>query len=568
MYMENRRKRKWKLIRLRLALAGILVLCAAVVAAVVLAVHYMPTGKLMSLYEYFDVAENDGVLVFVNGERLDTRGMLVGDEVYLPQSVVEGRINQRFYYDEETKGVLYADDTHVYTYMPDSRDYSDEEGNSGSKDSPLVVSGDGEPYLNLNQVADVTDMEYGYYSGPDRVVISLGNVTDNYVTVLKQTQVRYRGGVKSPVLEQLAKDDELVYRKNVGDWVEVQTASGVVGYVKSGLVSDITSKTRESSYQDDYQHLYLDGKVSLAWFQVEGTAGNQAFDSLIAQTQGINVVSPTWYAISGNDGSMNCYAAKDIVDRIHGLGMQVWPLVNDFSKELDTVQLFGGKSNRSRLIGTLMSDAAYYGYDGINLDFENVSKDGAADFLQFVRELSVECQKKGIILSMDNYKAESYNAHYDLAEQAAYADYVVLMGYDEHYAGSSSGSVASIGFVEDGIQKALNYVPKQQLINAMPFYTRIWTESDGKTTSTAVGMQSAINNLSSNGAVAVWDETLGQYFGSYEKDGAVVKVWVEEDRSIEEKLKLYQKYDLAGVAAWKLGLERSSVWSVIAQYVK
>jgi spore germination protein YaaH len=185
-----------------------------------------------------------------------------------------------------------------------------------------------------------------------------------------------------------------------------------------------------------------------------------------------------------------------------------------------------------------------------------------------VRELSVECQKKGIILSMDNYKAESYNAHYDLAEQAAYADYVVLMGYDEHYAGSSSGSVASIGFVEDGIQKSLNYVPKQQLINAMPFYTRIWTESDGKTTSTAVGMQSAINNLSSNGAVAVWDETLGQYFGSYEKDGAVVKVWVEEDRSIEEKLKLYQKYDLAGVAAWKLGLERSSVWSVIAQYVK
>ena len=199
-----------------------------------------------------------------------------------------------------------------------------------------------------------------------------------------------------------------------------------------------------------------------------------------------------------------------------------------------------------------------YGYDGINIDFEKVNAESAKHYLQFIRELSVACRNNKIVLSVDNYKSASYNSFYDLVEQNAFVDYLVIMGYDEHYAGSDSGSVASIGFVEEGITGALTQVSNKKLIDAIPFYTRIWTltttNGETVTTSKAVGMQAAIDDLNANKAQAIWDETVGQYFGSYELDNSIIKIWVEEDHSIEEKMKLIQQYELAGVAQWKLGL--------------
>ena len=138
------------------------------------------------------------------------------------------------------------------------------------------------------------------------------------------------------------------------------------------------------------------------------------------------------------------------------------------------------------------------------------------------------------------------------------------MGYDEHYSGSDAGSVASLPFVEEGIQRAVDMVPSRQVINAIPFYTRIWTESAEGTKSRAVGIQAALDNLKQNNGVALWDEAVGQYYCSYETTDGVVKIWFEEDRSIGEKMKLYKKYQLGGVAEWKLGLETSSVWSIIS----
>ena len=217
-----------------------------------------------------------------------------------------------------------------------------------------------------------------------------------------------------------------------------------------------------------------------------------------------------------------------------------------------------------KLINNLMQEARQYGYDGYNIDFEYVKKDFADDYLQFLRELSIACQNNGLVLSVDNYKPANHNAHYELAEQAVFVDYIVIMGYDEHYAGSDAGSVASLPFVEDGISRAVSMVPSEQVINAVPFYTRISTENAGETKSRAVGMQAAMDAMQENGATAEWDETTGQYYCTYETSAGTVQIWFEEDRSIGEKMKLYSKYKLGGVAEWKLGLETSSVWSIIS----
>lgn len=528
----------------------------------------LPTNKTMPLYEYFEAGEDDGVIIFINGIRSQYCGINENNAFYIPQQLVCEELNQRFYWDEQTSGVLYADGNNIFTFLPDIQGYTDDEGKEHTSDRPVMINRSGVNYLDMEYVRARSDLEYRVYETPARIIIENGNESSTYVSVQKDTKVRYRGGIKSLVLEEVRKGDRLIYRKNAGDWVEVMTQSAVTGYVKANTLSEGYEEIRESTYRHELTDMQKDYKIVLAWFQIGGAAGNSTIDSLLAGTSAITTISPTWYAISDSDGNMSSFASADFVKSMHARGIEVWPLISDIEHEFDGKALFSSRDARGRVISTLIADAKRYGYDGINVDCERINKNNGADYLQFIRELSVQCRRNGLVLSIDNYKAEAYNSHYDMKEQGVFADYIILMGYDEHYSGSASGSVASIGFVEDGIKKALAYVPEEKIINAMPFYTRIWTEKAGSTTSRAVGMQAAIDDLNKNNAPAIWDETVGQYFGSYEKNGETVKIWVEEDRSIEEKLKLYKQYDLAGVAAWKLGLEKKSVWGVISQYVK
>ena len=545
------------------AAAAILVL----LAGGLLVNHFGPTNEKMSLYEYFDVEEGTGdVQLILNHSMTEYKGFYEGDTLYVPQEFVEQELNQRFYFDKESAAVLYTDSAHVYTYQADSKEYTDQNGNIYTTDVPVVVTKDGMEYMDMTSVSNVSDFDYAVYDAPKRAVIYNLLTEETYVTAGRKTAVRYRGGNKSPVLEYAEAGDKLVYRRTLDEWMEVETASGLMGYVKTGTVSDSVTQTRESKNIQDFATGTRDHKISMVWFQVGGTAGNASVNGLLSGVSGINTISPTWYTIENESGSLTSYASADFVNTMHRAGVEVWPLINDFNG-MDTATVFGSKASRTKIIHQLMTDSNQYGYDGINVDFEKVDAKGAKDFLQFIRELSVECHSQNIVLSIDNYKPEAFNACYDIKEQGAYADYIVLMGYDEHYAGSDSGSVASIGFVEEGIQDALALVSNKKLINGMPFYTRIWTENGGTTTSTAVGMQSAIDRLNKNNAPAIWDETVGQYFGSYESSEGTVKIWLEEDRSIEEKLKLYQKYDLAGVSGWKLGLEKPSVWTVINKYI-
>lgn len=563
--IRNKRNRNSAAL-LKIIIPVVLIVVCLAAAAVI---RYMPTGKTMSLYEYFGIDESSKeIIIFINNARSEYSAIKENNKIYIPQKLVQEELNQRFYWDTDTAGVLYADGNNMFTFMADANEYTDDTGKSYSSENPVMISRNGTNYLDMDYVGMCSDLSYTAYEAPLRLVMESGNEIRQYVVANKDIKIRYRGGVKSPVLEEASKGDRLIYRKNAGDWAEVATASGVVGYVQANAVSEGYEEARESTHTDELADMRKDYSIVLAWFQIGGTAGNSTIDNMLAGTSGITTISPTWYAISDSDGNMSSFASGDFVRNMHARGIEVWPLVSDIEHEFDGKAMFSSKQARSRVINTLISDAARYGYDGINVDCERINKESGPDFLQFIRELSIQCRRNNIVLSIDNYKAEAYNSHYDMKEQGVFADYIILMGYDEHYSGSASGSVASIGFVEDGIKKALAYVPKEKIINAMPFYTRIWTEKNGTTTSRAVGMQTAIDDLNKNSAPAIWDETAGQYFGSYEKDGETVKIWVEEDRSIEEKLKLYQQYDLAGVAGWKLGLEKKSVWSVISQYTK
>ena len=456
----------------------------------------------------------------------------------------------------------------MYTYKKGENVYTDDTGKTYNTDYSVVVESEGKCYVNWEYVAEHTDCEYEYGNEPERINITLEREEKQYVTAQKKTAVRYRGGIKSPVLEYVQKGDRLVYEDDLDDWIKVTTATGYTGYIKKSEASDTFSYIREEKNYETHNYNMKDDKITLAWFQVSGVAGNSGIDNNIATASGVNVLAPTWYSVTDSSGNMSCYASAGLVNKMHQRGTDVWALVSDFDTNVDFAALYSSKKARTNMVNTLINDAEKYGFDGINLDCENIKSAYAKDYLQFVRELSIACERKGLVLSTDNYKPEAYNRCYNLKEQSRFVDYVIVMAYDEHYAGTDAGSVASLPFVKEAVEDTVQLVGKEHVIAGIPFYTRIWTTTDGNTTSRAVGMQAAVDQLNSDGQVALWNDDCGQYVASYTVGNATRQIWFEEEKSIEAKMQVIQENNVAGVAGWKLGLEKSSVWPVISKYNK
>ncbi len=218
-----------------------------------------------------------------------------------------------------------------------------------------------------------------------------------------------------------------------------------------------------------------------------------------------------------------------------------------------------------------MAEAIKYNLDGINIDFENVRKENGEDFIQFIRELSIMCRNNGIVLSIDNYPPASYSEYYNRTEQARVADYIITMAYDEYYAGSEeAGPVSSLGYVKDSVVNTIKQVPAEQTIIALPFYSRIWTETtkDGniELSSEACSMKYASELAGNSGTETVWDEEAGLDYIEYRSGSSIRKMWIENPKSLDLKMKAVVNENAAGMAFWKLGMEMPSVWDTIAKY--
>lgn len=553
----------------RIVIVAAFVILIVVMAAMFMIVRYTPTKEKMNGYVFFNLDKStDKTMVIIDGKQYSDTGVVTDGIHYLPQEFVADNINAGFYYDKESQAVLYSDSSYMYTYMSGKNVYTDDTGKTYNTDYPVVIDINGECFIAWEYIAEHTDCEYAYGSEPERINISIERENKQCVTVKKKSAVRYRGGIKSPVLEYVQKGDRLVYEDDLDDWIKVTTVTGYTGYIKKTEASDTFEYIREEKNYETHNYNMKDDKVTLAWFQVSGVAGNSGIDNNIATASGVNVLAPTWYSVTDSSGSMSCYASARLVNKMHQRGTDVWALVSDFDTNVDFAALYSSKKARTNMVNTLINDAEKYGFDGINLDFENIKSAYAKDYLQFVRELSIACERKGLVLSTDNYKPEAYNRCYNLKEQSRFVDYVIVMAYDEHYAGTDAGSVASLPFVKEAVEDTVQLVGKNHVIAGIPFYTRIWTTTDGNTTSRAVGMQAAVDQLNNDGQVALWNDDCGQYVASYTVGNSTRQIWFEEEKSIEAKMQVIQENNVAGVAGWKLGLEKSSVWSVISKYNK
>ncbi|MDO5816746.1 MAG: glycosyl hydrolase family 18 protein [Eubacteriales bacterium] len=536
-----------------IAVAVLVILVAILGTVTHVVMKYIPSSEKMDLNEYYGELADGEIALVIGTEKLEERGLVDGDRVYLPLDVVNTYLNQRYYWDSANQQILYATPSELTSASASSE--------AGDK----VWVKDDKVYLNLTYVQEYTDLDAYITKDPYRIAIQYKFKNVKTVTVKKNTSIRYRGGIKSAILTSVKKGTKLRLIEEMENWDQVATDDGYIGYIDKKKVGEAEKTKFERSFnREQYSYLTMDSKINMVWHQVTSTDANAYFADATANMTGVNVISPTWFYLTDTSGNIASIASADYVSQAHEKGLQVWGLIDNFTQEVSTTETLSSTAARQNIISQLIQAAKDVGMDGINVDFESLSEDVGIHFLEFLRELSIECHKNNLVLSVDNPVPEDFTSHYDRAEQGRVVDYVIIMGYDEHYVGSEAGSVASLPWVEQGIQDTLDEVPAKRVINAIPFYTRLWRTTGGNVTSEAIGMDQAQQTIAENNVETYWDKTTSQNYGKYDIDNSTYQIWLEDAQSVAEKVKLVSKYDLAGVSAWKLGFENSGIWQVIS----
>ena len=530
--------------------------------------RYKPGTEYMAGNEYFNLTDENSVALIQNGELLEEQAVLIGGEPYAAYTYVESQLNSCFYWDEETKGILLTTSGGVQTLLPGDAAIAKTPGGQPA----VQQESDGTVYISLDVVKEYTDLDYAYYSDPNRVVIRNEWDGVEQATVQSDTaQVRQKGGIKSLILADVQKGDTLLYLENLDNWCKVMTADGYTGYIQTEDISEPEAIEARTAKKDSYERITRDHKINLVWHQSTSTESNDAMAEMTAEMTGVNVISPTWFSVTDETGTISSLASADYVKLAHEAGREVWGLIDNFNEAFDETTDLAYASVRSRIIEQLLAEAASCGMDGINVDFENLKEAGIPHYLQFLRELTSAAHAQNLVVSVDTPVPQAYTMYYQRGEQARFVDYMIVMAYDEHFAGSEeAGSVSSLPFVQQAVEEMTRVMPADQVICGIPFYTRVWTEKFGQSaiTSEVLGMDGAKNYAKENQMTETWDASLGQNVATVETSDARYTIWMEDEQSMEEKLKVIQSADLAGVAEWKLGFEREAIRSLISEYIE
>lgn len=539
----------------------------------------MPNKEKMSLAEYFGVEQGTNRAVLIAGDEITDAGCLFQDErVYISFDYLKENLNSRFYWDANENLLLYTTPTTEISVAPGEM-YCLIGRSKEDKDYVMVVSEGDQIYVAADYIKEYTALNYQYYKNPDRVVINNEfNVEKEYVRTTDTGALRYKPDIKSKVLKNVKEGAELRLLakedKETG-FCEVMEETGIIGYIKAkDLDKKYTKKETTDFKAEKYTHILKDDKVCLVWHQVTNQIANAGLSEVLSTTKGVNVVCPTWFKASDDEGGVDSsIASYDYVAKAHNAGVEVWGLCDDQSPDMKIGTVLGRTSSRLKLVNNLVAAAIQYDLDGINIDFEYVKQESGEDFIQFIRELGIKCRTNSLTLSIDNYPLMDYNAYYNRKEQANVADYVIVMAYDEYHKNSEeAGPVSSISYVKNSIEGVLTEVPKEQAVIGLPFYSRHWEETtkngEVKLSVESCSMKYTQEIVENAGTQPVWDDTTGQNYLEYKKKGVLHKMWIEDRESLELKMKEVDANDLAGFAFWKYGLESKDVWNMIIKYAK
>lgn len=556
-----------KIIPILVALILIVIIGVATAGSMVFD-KYSYSKEKANLREYFGV-QGDELALILQDERIEEKGHLVNDTCYFDLDTVHKYFNDGFYADKKEGLLLYALPTAVDRY-----ELTGEAVNGSGEKNPAYIQGE-TVYLSAELVKKYTNYSYDMYDMRVQLYTQWGE--KRQVNVEKNTAIRVKGGVKSPILRETMEGEALEVLERMENWSKVKSRDGFIGYVENKCLSEETviAENPVTEYKEpEYTTKQLDEKLCLGWHSIGGVGGNDTLESMVVNAKNMNVIAPTWFSLSDNQGGYESFASADYVKRAHNMGLQVWGVLDDFNyhnthdTSVDVYEVLASTTNRTRLIEGIVEEAVFLELDGINLDFERISVDMGEHYAQFIREMSVQCRLNELTFSVDNYVPFNFNEYLRRDVQGKVADYVIIMGYDEHWHGSGDpGSVASLNYVSNGIDKTLEQVPKEKVVNALPFYSILWKTTGEEVTDEYLTLANTKDFLERIGREGQWDDETQQLYIEWESAGSKYQIWVENEESIMLKLNVMRAKDIAGVAVWRLGYGTPAAWETISAYL-
>ena len=485
--------------------------------------------------------------------------------VYMSKQDIDNYFDGNIYYDEKYNQIITTHETKIATMVVGENKITVNGVEANTAATILKI--DDTYYLPFSELASVYDAEYKYSEDTNTYTIVTLDRKLVKAEATKKLSVKYLPNTFSSTMDKVGKLEELTYISDEGDWAKVRTERGRMGYVKKDKLTNIvTEREQKESIKTG-----LNEKVNLVWEYYY----SQAPDRTGTKINGLNVVSPSFFDLERlGKGKIIDKADKNYINWAKANGYKVWPMVSNNGMIETVSEILNDYKLRQETIDRIIELAVKYDLDGINLDFENMYKKDKDLYSRFVIELEPRLREHGMVLSVDVTApdgSETWSECFDRNLIGEVADYIVFMAYDQNGTSSpKAGTVSGYDWIERSVDKFLNReeVKPEKLILALPFYTRLWKEQDGALIGSSTVDMNNINSVIPSSVERKWDETTKQYYVEYTQGNITYKMWIEDERSIKEKMSLISKNNLAGVAFWEIDREPESIWNMIKEELK
>lgn len=539
----------------------VIVAILAVIAIIFFAISNFIKNKEKSITNL--VINNNNVT-----SRLKKDIIIEDDVIYLSKQDIQNFFDKYIYEDKDNNQLITTSDKKIATIPYDQKVI---EINGSKKQIVATIKKvDDTIYLPISEMHDVYDIEITYIKDSNVITMDSLDREQKKAYASKNISIKAKPSGFSKTSDKVKKGNWLYYiSTDEKGWAKVRTTQGKVGYVKENKLTNFV--TSREAMENEKQ---ISGKVNLVWDYFSEYA--KAPDRTGTKIDGINVVSPSFFYIdkNGNFKENISQNGQNYIQWAHSNGYKVWPMVSNSNAGLEmTSKIMNSYESRKKLIEAIVNACVKYNLDGINIDFENMKKEDVDVYSRFIIELTPRIKDIGLTISVDVTApdgADNWSMCFDRNVIGNVADYIIFMAYDQYGAGSNkAGTTAGYNWVETSLKKFVTTeeIDSNKVILAIPFYTRLWSEKDGKVLSKVVDMKDIDDTIPEN-VERKWNDTLKQYYVEYNDSLYTRKIWIEDSKSLKEKLSLVKQYNLGGVASWEKDKETEDVWELIKDAIQ
>lgn len=535
---------------------GIFVLIA-LAALAFLFVENRGSKKVSTIYDGFAFLSEDE---YVDKEDFD----MIDGMIYLSLDYINKNIDKNIEFDK-SKGEIIIDNEKAHKVL--TLNSKEAQFNDGTVElrAPAIEK-DGKILLPIESFIYDYKVRLRYNRDIQLLLLDREDIKYKKSTTKEGAVLLEDNSKRSPIIKRLKKDEPIYIYDESGKYYKVRMIEGYAGYIEK----DFVNENFEEEILDSHESSQTSKPLNITWDYTYAEHSQEKVEK-IQDINGLDIIIPTWFSIKNGNGDMIDRGNFDYIDRYNNLGIEVWGyLDNSFDPEI-THEALSNESTRTKIVNKTLELCNKYNMKGLNIDFEHTNIDDRDFITEFVKELK-EKAGNDLIISVDvtpQISSDVTKEPYDRKKLSNIADYIIVMAYDQHWSSSEeAGSVAQYKWVEGSINVLFRTIPNEKMILGVPTYSRLWKESNGKVTSKTISMSETLKLISDKNLKPVWDEESSQNYVEYSENGAVYKIWIEDAASIEKKVSLVNKYNLSGVASWRLGFENKDIWDVIEKEIQ